>query len=923
MTSRNPEAAVQALCPTCDIGPFTRNHYFNGKFMQVGDFNTEQQYGIDKLRHHNARLHGWGVVCGLLVKQHPSEPCRSRFVCIQPGTAIDCCGHEILVREEECVDLTQLPPLAGLFEKKDTTPHKLRICLRYRECDTEQVPVLYDDCGCDDTQCAPNRVLESYDVEVSLLDGIPLPEPAALPRLAWNDNVTLLPEVSRIAVHDTDPLPHWQYLLVGKSIYQVDAAKPMVSPNHADLDANGLEMALTPSGDHLFVVTEPPTGSTSAERHLIVVRTSDMQRLYPPFNLQGSADQPVHLTVTSDQRLLMLNEATSELRIWNVVDLTGTTTPATAPPATTPPITLPPNHLRGLALASDPTHAYAVGPVGADSHLIRVVDLGAASHDSSKDLNLLPPGTLPTAIAAVRSTGSDLLAIIDEAAMTLFLVNLGTSPASVTGPVTLGHNPVGLAISPGGHWAYVLERDGDKSLVQVVDLYALVDKKAVVSEPLPVGDSSGQIVVNSAGTRLFIPYLGATANTFDGGVAKVEIDLHDCEDLLRRRSKHCPHCNAPDCIVLATIDDYHVGAQFLDPTDPPTPPDDKKSYIDNWTARHLLPSTQTLTELVECLMEREAGATAQQGPPGPTGPKGDAGPQGLLGAQGPQGDVGPAGTAGAKGDPGPAGLAGSAGPAGPGGPAGAKGDPGPAGPAGENGGPGPQGPAGPKGDPGPQGPKGDTGAPGPPGPAGPGLEERLTRIQAVSWMHNQDNPDLIRVVMMGEPPVPAFVIGFTRDVHVGGGRIDAEHIFQVSVPHQTAVDARSGFLCRCPIQGRIVPIKYTESSPGLIGSASEVPIPDAPGVAFIPGDQFLQRNADGNVTLRQGQTDFWVTLRGDFVIDAGDPATGMPERAIDAEFVRAEFPTGNRPDPVGTPFPGTDLGVQGGLFESWFRIRQG
>jgi hypothetical protein len=41
----------------------------------------------------------------------------------------------------------------------------------------------------------------------------------------------------------------------------------------------------------------------------------------------------------------------------------------------------------------------------------------------------------------------------------------------------------------------------------------------------------------------------------------------------------------------------------------------------------------------------------------------------------------------------------------------------------------------------------------------------------------------------------------------------------------------------------------------------------------------------------------------------------VPPRAIDAEFVRAELPTGDRPK--GSPF-----GIQGGLFESWFWVRR-
>jgi hypothetical protein len=160
------ERAVQYICPECDFGPFRRNHYFTGKLLVERDFTDEQQYLIEKFLHHHQRLHGWGVVCGLKVKQHENPACRDRVICIEPGTAIDCCGHEILVREEECIDLTQFEVIRALKEAADTDPHTLQICIRYLECPSEEIPVLYDDCGCDDTQCAPNRILESYEFDL-------------------------------------------------------------------------------------------------------------------------------------------------------------------------------------------------------------------------------------------------------------------------------------------------------------------------------------------------------------------------------------------------------------------------------------------------------------------------------------------------------------------------------------------------------------------------------------------------------------------------------------------------------------------------------------------------------------------------------------------------------------------------------------
>jgi hypothetical protein len=161
-------------CPSCGDQPFTRNAYWTGKLMLVRDFVDEQQYVIEKLRHHNQHLHGTGVVCGLKVVPHENEECRKDFVCVEPGSAIDCCGRDIVLRERTCIDLRKLPELAKLLDEPGERQRRvLRVCIRYRECPTEDVPVLYDECGCDDARCAPNRILESYELVVELLDRPP------------------------------------------------------------------------------------------------------------------------------------------------------------------------------------------------------------------------------------------------------------------------------------------------------------------------------------------------------------------------------------------------------------------------------------------------------------------------------------------------------------------------------------------------------------------------------------------------------------------------------------------------------------------------------------------------------------------------------------------------------------------------------
>src|SRR5438445_1623821 len=166
-------------CPACEFGPVTRNAYWTGKLMLARDFVDEQRYVVEKHRHHNQKLHGHGVVCGLKVVQHEKDACRDRFVCVEPGTAIDCCGHDVIVRELDCLDLWAVRKIKELRDKEaagtDTGEHVLQICIRYRECETEPVPILYDDCGCADDQCAPNRILESYELDVILDPTLPTP----------------------------------------------------------------------------------------------------------------------------------------------------------------------------------------------------------------------------------------------------------------------------------------------------------------------------------------------------------------------------------------------------------------------------------------------------------------------------------------------------------------------------------------------------------------------------------------------------------------------------------------------------------------------------------------------------------------------------------------------------------------------------
>jgi hypothetical protein len=843
-------------CPTCSYGPFTRNNYFTGKLLVERDFTDETRFHMEKLRHHEQQLHGWGVVCDLKVNPHPNEACRDRFVCIAPGSAVDCCGHDIIVREEECIDITQTPAIKALRAKGDTGPHTLQICVRFRECPTEEIPVLYDDCGCDDTKCAPNRILESYEFDV-MVDPPEAPQPFHAPQLTWEHSIAIAHAMGA-TLHDTT---HRLYVLTADSpstVYQVS------TDNHATITSRTLPtravaMAVSNDGQHLYIVTEPVGSATLRQLHVLDTAQPGMPDFNTnPIDLPNSAGSSVALAVTPDGQLLALVSATGDVLRWGT-DLDTSANPA--PPVVV--INLGAN-LVGLTLSSDSKQAFTLGP---GNHM-QALDLAAATVTV---IAVLPAGQ-PSSMALISSTAPDMLAVADHTSSQIHLLALHPVPELV-GSVTVDHAPIALVASPGGHWIYVLEQDAAGSFVQSISVDRWQQKLPVTpSQEFKVGNDSRQVVISKSGARLYIPYVDDLTQPALGGVAIVEVSETACDGILWRHLAGCPHCDTPDCVVLATIEPYHLGDRLEAQTDPPADPQNdataKIARIDNRNGRRLLASTQVLTELIECLLEHGTGGVGQQGLPGAPGKDGKDGQDGQDGKDGAPGKDGTDGAPGRN---------------------------------------------------------GTDGAPG------PGLERGLTRIEALSWRHNTLHvggvplpPDsffvMVKMLNPNTPDTPGLVIGFTDEVEVSA-MIDADHVFQVLVESATPNDPNvgRGIVCRCPIRGRTVPVtlnldaqgRIIVNGVGRIDTATEVPAGKARGVAFLLD---RARAPIARDIVNGLIPDLWVVLRGDFVKDTQD-------RAIDAEFVRAELPTGDRPRPLATQPLDQQLGIQGGLFESWFQIR--
>ncbi len=106
LNNKGCEQGTHAEC--CDFPEFKRLNYFHGQLLGFQDFRTEQAYFREKLKLHNRCLHGYGTVCGLMVRPEPGE-----HVC-EPDWTPD---YKILIAK---LEKSQLEKKALLKEGKTT-----------------------------------------------------------------------------------------------------------------------------------------------------------------------------------------------------------------------------------------------------------------------------------------------------------------------------------------------------------------------------------------------------------------------------------------------------------------------------------------------------------------------------------------------------------------------------------------------------------------------------------------------------------------------------------------------------------------------------------------------------------------------------------------------------------------------------------
>lgn len=599
-------------CPQCEFEPFVRNNYFTGKLMGAADFTAESFYHSERMRHHNVRLHGTGVVCGLKVREHPSPACRTRYVVVDEGSALDCCGHEILVPEPEIVDVAEHP--AVLAKANDGLLHTLQIVACHVECPTEEVPVLYDECGCDETQCAPNRILESYRFDVvvdpALADGLGTSDALGaftLSNLHMATGWLSAGAGGKIAIVDPGSVSQ-AAADIAKRVFVLDVRhRSLIS---VDLPAKARGIAMSPDGVRFYVATDP--FGAAPECQILVFSTADGEPVDPVTAgtarvVPGTgATSTIALAASSsaDRALLAFDSGSGKVHPWKAEATAGIEDAATAAIGFI-------TGGKAFTVTADGNFLFAIDAAGK----VQVLDVVGAS---TAPLAGLPATTKPNALAAFTLGTKAMLAVASADEKRVYIVD--RAGGSVAAALDLAQRPlvVGVTGPDTAPWLTVYEEEAGHGYVQSIALAPLVSGgSALIGAPRRAGDGPPEVIVVHGDGQASIVDPGRFADS-------------DCGDLVDLQSCGCAGCTTSECVVLATLANYRLGFAMLDE---PGAADDLAqsiSRLDHRIGRHVLASTATLQAWLECL-QLKGGIP---GPKGGKGDKGDAGLPGLPGAPG-------------------------------------------------------------------------------------------------------------------------------------------------------------------------------------------------------------------------------------------------------------------------------------------------
>ena len=591
-----------------DDPQLARNHYFTAKLLVERDFTDEQRYFIGKDRRHNRYLHGWGVVCGAKVVPHPSDECRTRYVVVEPGVAVDCHGREILVQRRTLFDVEEALERASKAAPDDREPEQpetFRICLRYAECPTEETPSLYDECGCSEDGCQPSRILESFELDVMLGGGrearpVHGLDPAG-PGPVGSSPATVDPAgeaagASSELLQAIGDLPDRGVIRAAMT-----AAEPKRAFVLSKFEGTGwLRVYDAPSKQLLHEekldLDDPADVAASVTGHRVYVVGSKQLHSYDATSA-GTLAQVAQLDVPEGREV----DAAGRGIVWVErqhpdgarLIVARDDEQASGAPTVVRELELP---QVATDLAVSPRGAWCVVVNGSD------LDLYSISHDDR--VASIGVADSATAVALAEGPGDELVAYLGDDVGKLWTYRFTPGPdAASTGirsePIGLEAGVSAVAATP----VYVLAAtvsDTAGFALHVVDRQELEVGGTVFRQALPLQRVAHHVVAAADAPAVTVGGQGdeGAASVFvavetptepDPGDKPPETPAPDCCRPLAATIDDCPGCECDEeCVVLATITREAGG-----PMD--------EGAIDNLRGRRILPSVQVLTEIVTCL----------------------------------------------------------------------------------------------------------------------------------------------------------------------------------------------------------------------------------------------------------------------------------------------------------------------------------
>jgi hypothetical protein len=179
--------------PGALAGGLTRTSLVDGMILNHDDLGAEQRYWRLKRRLTNRAL-GAGVVWGLKLCYDSQQ----RQFTLSPGYALDCCGNDLIVQDQQIIRASDLfdtssPAFLKTLAKtlganlnvsanhrvyslgqQQTKQGDVAVILKYVECPEQPRAVLANACSTDTTNCQTSRVRETCKIDVA-----PPPAPCA------------------------------------------------------------------------------------------------------------------------------------------------------------------------------------------------------------------------------------------------------------------------------------------------------------------------------------------------------------------------------------------------------------------------------------------------------------------------------------------------------------------------------------------------------------------------------------------------------------------------------------------------------------------------------------------------------------------------------------------------------------------------